>query len=243
MNAAGAVHFELDPRIDPLLLSPVFRRGRRLHIPGILRPDGADALYRHLVTELQWSLVLHDRNAVREATPELRGKLGPQMEAEAAATAYRGAREGFDFLYECRVVSNSAQERALDSSLLARFVDFLNSAAFIAFARKLTGMNDIEWADAQATRYRSGHFLTTHDDQTDLKQRRAAYVFNLTPAWKVDFGGLLQFIDDDGHVAEAYVPRFNALNVFAVPQLHGVSVVAPFAVGSRYSVTGWLRAR
>ncbi|MEZ5458285.1 MAG: 2OG-Fe(II) oxygenase family protein [Steroidobacteraceae bacterium] len=243
MDTAGAVRFQLDPRIDPASLSPVFGRARRLHIPGILRQDGAEALYRHLATEPHWSLVLHDGGGVREATPQLRDKLGPQMEAEAATTAYRGARNGFNFLYEHRRVSDVASERSLDPSLLARFVDFLNSEAFIGFARKLTGMTDIEWADAQATRYRAGHFLTTHDDQTDSKLRRAAYVLNLTPGWKVDFGGLLQFIDDDGHVSEAYVPRFNALNIFAVPQLHGVSMVTPFAAGARYAVTGWLRAR
>lgn len=243
MDTPDNVRFQLDPRIDPASLSPIFRRARRLHIPGILRQDGAEALYRHLATEPHWSLVLHDGGGVREATPQLRERLGPQMEAEAAATAYRGAREGFNFLYEHRRVSENPSERALDPSLLARFVDFLNSDAFIGFARKLTGINDIAWADAQATRYRGGHFLTTHDDQTDLKTRRAAYVLNLTPGWKVDFGGLLQFIDEDGHVAEAYVPRFNALNIFTVPQLHNVSMVTPFAVGPRYSVTGWLRAR
>lgn len=243
MDTPGTVRFQLDPRIEPASLSPIFRRARRLHIPGILRHDGAEALYRHLATEPRWSLVLHDGDGVREATPQLREKLGPQMEAEAAATAYRGAREGFNFLYEHRRVSENPSERALDPSLLARFVDFLNSDAFIGFARTLTGINDIAWADAQATRYRGGHFLTTHDDQTDLKTRRAAYVLNLTPGWKVDFGGLLQFIDEDGHVAEGYVPRFNALNIFTVPQLHNVSMVTPCAVGARYSVTGWLRAR
>ena len=34
-----------------------------------------------------------------------------------------------------------------------------------------------------------------------------------------------------------------ALNVFAVPQMHAVSTVAPFAGGPRYSVTGWWRAK
>jgi Rps23 Pro-64 3,4-dihydroxylase Tpa1-like proline 4-hydroxylase len=79
-------------------------------------------------------------------------------------------------------------------------------------------------------------------DKTGRKLRRAAYVFNLTPRWQPDWGGQLQFIGPDGHVAEAWVPRFNALNVFAVPQPHAVSIVAPFAVGARYSVTGWLLA-
>jgi Rps23 Pro-64 3,4-dihydroxylase Tpa1-like proline 4-hydroxylase len=52
----------------------------------------------------------------------------------------------------------------------------------------------------------------------------------------------LQFIGEDGHITEGYVPRFNALNLLRVPQKHCVSFVTPAATGGRYSVTGWLRA-
>jgi Rps23 Pro-64 3,4-dihydroxylase Tpa1-like proline 4-hydroxylase len=106
----------------------------------------------------------------------------------------------------------------------------------------VTGDERIAYVDAQATRYRPGHFLTEHTDDVAGKQRLYAYVLNLTPAWRIDWGGLLLFHAPDGHVAEAYCPRFNALNVFAVPQAHSVSVVAPFAPAHRLSVTGWLRA-
>jgi SM-20-related protein len=65
---------------------------------------------------------------------------------------------------------------------------------------------------------------------------------NLTHQWRADWGGILNFLDADGHVAEGYVPAFNALNLFRVPQRHNVSYVAPFAMNGRYSITGWLRA-
>ena len=68
-------------------------------------------------------------------------------------------------------------------------------------------------------------------------------MLNLTPAWRAEWGGVLEFLDADGHVAEGYVPSFNALNLFAVPQLHHVSHIAPFARGPRLSITGWLRTR
>ena len=97
--------------------------------------------------------------------------------------------------------------------------------------------------DAQATRYRPGHFLTQHDDHAEGKDRLFAYVLNLTPQWIADWGGLLMFLTDDGHVAAAYTPRWNALNILKVPQPHAVSVVAPFARGARHSITGWIRSR
>ncbi|MDP3854566.1 2OG-Fe(II) oxygenase family protein [Phenylobacterium sp.] len=96
---------------------------------------------------------------------------------------------------------------------------------------------------ALETRYRAGDFLAAHDDGVEGKNRLYAYVLNFTPAWRTDRGGLLAFHDADGHVAEAYVPTFNALNIFRVPQLHAVTQVASYAAGERLSVTGWIRER
>jgi Rps23 Pro-64 3,4-dihydroxylase Tpa1-like proline 4-hydroxylase len=123
-----------------------------------------------------------------------------------------------------------------------RVQEFLNSREFLEFARDVTGMGDIAFADAQATLFRPGHFLTQHDDEVEGKNRRAAYVLSFTRRWRPDWGGILEFIDSDGHVAEGYTPRFNALNLIRVPQRHAVSYVVPWAVEGRYSITGWLRA-
>lgn len=235
--------FEIDPWVDAAALGKVYQRTGRLHIPGFLAQAGADVLYRHLAQDVDWSLVTHDGANVREALPAMRRDYGDVLERELRAQAYSSASERFQFLYECRRVSDEMGERAADPSLVSRFVEFLNSETFIRWARVLTGVPEIEWADGQATRYRAGHFLTAHDDSAPNKKRHAAYVFNLTPSWKADWGGQLQFIAEDGHVAEAYVPRFNALNLFTVPQLHSVSTVAPFAPAARYSITGWLRSR
>ncbi len=226
--AEAPVRFAINPALDPAQFAPQF----------------IGQVHRYLAQSAEWSLVLHDGANVREATPEQRRHADEIWEREMAAFAYARAREGFEFLYEHRRVADDPRERAADPSPVARLVDFLNSPVFLEFARRLTGQPDIVRADAQATRYRPGDFLTQHDDfdKTGRKLRRAAYVFNLTPRWQPDWGGQLQFIGPDGHVTEAWVPRFNALNVFAVPQPHSVSIVSPFAVGARYSVTGWLLA-
>jgi Rps23 Pro-64 3,4-dihydroxylase Tpa1-like proline 4-hydroxylase len=240
----AAVDFRLDPALDLSRLAALYAARGRVHVPDLLAPPGADVLHRWLSQSAEWSLVLHDGTHVREAKPEQR-RLGDEDWArEMAAFAHGRARAGFAFLYEHRAVADDPRVRAADPAPVARFVEFLNSPGFLAFARQLTGCPDLVRADAQATRYRPGDFLTRHDDfdKTGRKLRRAAYVFNLTPRWEADWGGQLQFLGPDGHVAEAWVPRYNALNVFAVPQPHAVSVVAPFAAGARYSITGWLLA-
>jgi Rps23 Pro-64 3,4-dihydroxylase Tpa1-like proline 4-hydroxylase len=156
-------------------------------------------------------------------------------------SVYASAGGRFQYLYNSFPISDFYERGEQRELYLMRVHEFLNSPPFLGFARAVTGVPGIALADAQATRYRPGNFLTRHDDLVRGKKRVAAYVLGFTPRWSADWGGILQFIADDGHVAEGYVPAFNAMNIFRVPQLHAVSYVAPFARADRYSITGWLR--
>lgn len=107
--------------------------------------------------------------------------------------------------------------------------------------RDITRSESITYADMQATRYSKGHFLTEHDDNVQGKNRIAAYVLNLTPKWRNDWGGALVFPNKNIPGGQLFYPKFNALNIFSVPQKHSVSYVTPFAGEHRYSITGWFR--
>jgi Rps23 Pro-64 3,4-dihydroxylase Tpa1-like proline 4-hydroxylase len=67
-------------------------------------------------------------------------------------------------------------------------------------------------------------------------------VINLGHDWQADWGGLLQFFDESGQVTESFVPRYNTLSLFRVPQLHAVSLVAPWAERPRFGITGWFQS-
>jgi len=94
---------------------------------------------------------------------------------------------------------------------------------------------------AQATYYTRESFLSAHDDIADHKKNRlVAYVLGFAKNWAIDWGGLLQFFDpESGEIIESFLPTFNGLTLFRVPQWHSVSFVAPFARAPRFSVTGW----
>jgi len=157
--------------------------------------------------------------------------------------AHQSARDGFQFIHETHRLTNDGEPYIDTSHYHAEIVRFLNDGDFLGFVRDVTGLHEIAFADAQATRYAPGHFLTLHDDNFPERKRLVAYVLNLTPQWRPDWGGILMFPHRNGHIAEGYAPAFNALNLFKVPQPHLVSMVAPFAGACRYSITGWLRAR
>jgi Rps23 Pro-64 3,4-dihydroxylase Tpa1-like proline 4-hydroxylase len=118
----------------------------------------------------------------------------------------------------------------------------MQSAELLDFLRDVTGHGDLAFTDGQATAYGTGDFLTGHDDDVAGKGRLAAYVFGLTPYWRLEYGGLLLFHGEHDRTVTGNVPRFNVLDLFRVPQQHSVSIVTPAAPHRRFAVTGWLRS-
>lgn len=235
--------FSLDPGHDATAYAAIYKHHRRIHIPDILAPAAARRLHHTLVAETPWSTVVNAGDRVYDLTPDVIASMGEEAARKLVAAAQRSARDRFQFLFDNHRLSDHGEAYEGPVPALGELVAFFNSETFLGFVRAVTGHADIAFADAQATRYRPGHFLTVHDDDVSGKNRRAAVVLNLTPHWIADWGGLLLFLDPDGHVAEGYAPAFNALNIFSVPQPHLVSLVSPAAAAPRLSITGWLRAR
>ena len=234
-------------RFSPLVPEPAltsaamaFAENGHVRIETVFSPGAAASLYRHLSGELAWSRVFNQGEKTWDLGPEsitaLAGADAPLLEA-----VHRSARDGFQFLFDSFRVSDHPGERAGRALLVDQLIDALNGQAWINVLRRVTGFASIAMVDGQATRYLPGHFLTGHDDDVTGKNRLAAYVINLTPNWRTEWGGLLQFHDAADDVRFAYRPCFNAIHLFRVPQLHSVSYVAPFAPEPRFSITGWLR--
>ncbi|HSG88857.1 MAG TPA: 2OG-Fe(II) oxygenase family protein [Pseudomonadales bacterium] len=223
-------------------LRAAFAEHGRLHVAEVLTEASAQRIHRTLVAQNTWNLVTrqHGRHLDMDYTAvEAWSRADRDRLAE---TVRAGARDGFQYLYANVPIYDVWHGRLLPGHFFETLFEFLNGEPFLSLVRDITGADDIAFADGQATRYGPGHFLTRHDDDVAGKARRVAYVLNLTPEWQADWGGILQFIGADGHLDAGYVPAWNALNLFRVPQPHAVSLVAPFARGHRYAITGWLRA-
>jgi Rps23 Pro-64 3,4-dihydroxylase Tpa1-like proline 4-hydroxylase len=212
-----------------------------MHIAHFLHDDDAIRIHDALVHRTPWNLTVQ-HNGPKDITPGQWEGLSPEQRARVGHEVIEGARRGFQGRYGTLRLSSKGEAFEGGIPELAALTAFLNGEHFLGFARSLTGASQIAVADAQATLYTSGDFLTEHDDQHEGRKRVAAYVLNLTRYWRADWGGLLCFPDDAGHAADAYIPTWNALNIFMVPQSHCVSFVTPFANAGRYSITGWLCA-
>lgn len=223
---------ELNPRLDWVQFADAFRQTGRVHIPDILTDASARRLYRALEQETNWGFIYNEGKQAREFET-----VSADDHQEMAIAAWERAHSGFQYFYHLYRLLENRKVHPEPGHYLARLVRFLTSPQFFRFAREVTGDDSIGWISAIATLYKPLDFLTAHDD--GLGKRRIAYVLNMTPEWKPDWGGALQFYDRDDHIEEGYLPTFNALNLFRVPKRHSVTQVASFG-GLRYSISGWL---
>lgn len=237
-----AMDIALAPHHDTAALAAVFARTGRLHIPKLLRDQDAARLHDTLSRRTPWNLTLvHD--GPKEMPLSQWEALSPGQRKAIDDEVATAARERYEARYLNRPLTETGEPFPGLIPELEALARFLNSEPFLAFARAVLGEDRVAFADAQATCFRANDFLHRHTDEVPGKNRIAAYVLNMTPRWKPEWGGLLNFTRPDGNVTEAWTPAFNALNLLKVPQSHFVSSVSSFVDTGRYAVTGWLRYR
>lgn len=212
----------------------------RVQIDDFLQPDAATLLHDCLRDEVPWTLALRDVEGPRTIPAAEYAAMPANAVQSLLRDTAQGARDGaFRFAYDSYMMVRAYTEGRDPGLVLHRVLEFLNSPEHLAFCRELSGDARIRRVNAQATRYRPGHFLRQHSDVDTQEGRLYAYVINLSRDWHADWGGLLQFIDANGRVVETFLPRWNTLSLFAVPADHVVSLVAPYAASDRLAITGW----
>ena len=236
--------FQINPDLDTTALAARFASERRVRVPGVLTAASAEVLHDVLATKTAWGLAWQagadGPHAIRatDLTVERRRAMGQAVGRAMAAGDYA-------FCYAQYPILTAYQEGWAPGGPQELILEHVNDAPFLTLARAITGLGELVKADAQATLFGPGHFLSTHDDTgEDTEGRRVAYVLSMCrPNWRPDWGGQLLFLDEEDDVTGGLNPAFNTLNLFTVPCRHLVSAVAPYAPLARYALTGWLRDR
>ena len=176
---------------------------------------------------------------------EVRTPEGARAINEAANAAHRASASGdYAFRFAHYPILTAVQEQWDPESVHELLLEYINAPQFLDLVREVTGIAELMKADGQATLFAANQYLGRHIDSHVAEGWRVAYVLNFAREdWHPDWGGYLLFLDEDGDVIEGFRPRFNSLNLFAVPQSHMVSYVPPFAPIGRVAITGWLRDR
>jgi SM-20-related protein len=234
--------FRINPSLDRRALAERFAERRRVQVRDVLTPETAATVRRVLERETPWGLAVQAGPEPQSLSPEELRALSPERRSGLLkGIAARLAAGDYGFVYQRYPMVTAYRERWDPDGPLALLLEHINDAPMLELVREVTGMPDLVKADAQATLFAPGQFLGLHDDGHVERGWRVAYVLNFADRWHPDWGGYLNFFDAEGDIVEGLAPRFNALNLFAVPQRHHVSFVPQWSPATRLAITGWFQ--
>jgi SM-20-related protein len=238
--------FKLNPALDRTALAQEFERDGRIQVRDFLAAEAAEEVFQLLSAGTPWGLAWQAGNAEKPQSieaQELGARAGEKQREIAQRTYGAAAKPEYAFQFARYPILDAYLAKWNEGGAYDVLFEHINAPEFLDFIREVTGIPAIRKADGQATLFAPGHFLGLHIDSHVAEGWVVAYVMNFTKVWHPDWGGYLNFFDEDGDIVGGYRPRFNALNMFKVPRAHAVSFVPPFAPVGRLAITGWFRDR
>ncbi|RDH81018.1 MAG: hypothetical protein DIZ80_12915 [endosymbiont of Galathealinum brachiosum] len=224
----------LNKKLDLEAIKDQFNNQGYVAIENILEDGYVKRIAQSIYKEITWELCYLSENGPVSISAEELSKYTPQQSSQLNQNIMAMAQKGFSYFYYRSDLVNSTNK------VLQEFYQDLRGEEFLNFCRNVTGELTINNLNGQLASFSPGCFLRKHTDKTDKEKRAAAYVFNFTPIWNNDWGGLLHMLDGEQTILDIIEPFFNSLTIFKVPALHYVSQVANYARGKRYTATGWL---
>ena len=190
--------FELNPDLNARDYAGAYARDGVVRISNILKPDSAEAIARVLEAQTPWRLTISDEDNPKPGLYDAARiqSMGREALGAQIAAAMARARHGFAYLYLSYPMIRAYIEGWDPGHPIHAIAELINSQDFLDVFRQVTRRQDILKADAQATSYRPGDFLTLHDDDRGgggSEGRIAAYTFGFTRIWRPDWGGQLLF--------------------------------------------------
>ncbi|MFT2092786.1 2OG-Fe(II) oxygenase [Paraglaciecola sp. 2405UD69-4] len=232
---------KLNSTTADLSLAEFFKKNGFVKVPNALKKSSAQTIYEHIKNQQEWNLVFDLDGKHQDYNSQDVANWSPQQKQQLKEIIYQQAATGFQYHYETIPLYDIYKNNILPGHFFNQIIEFLNNEVTLDYFRTLLSEPNIKFADGQITRFKPSHFLNTHNDAVQNKNRIAAYVINLTPVWMPNWGGALHILDEQAQIRQSYLPSFNEINIFKIPVDHYVGMVSPFASAPRLSITGWLR--
>jgi SM-20-related protein len=226
----------LNPELDIDELRLAFAQDQRVRIDHVLDQSFAKEVEAALKQSVPFEYIFHRQGLDYVVAEQKMAQLPPAEREKLQSELSELATQGVGFLY----AGYRMEGRRLAGAppILKRLFELVNTELLEKISL-ITDCPNIKDADGQFTRLTKGHYLTRHLDNVEEERRRLAYVLNFTRTWHPDWGGLLQFYENDGTPRDAWAPQFNSLALFDVRHVHSVTYVAPHAADPRFALTGW----
>ena len=210
----------------------IFEKNKKVKIENLLITKVAEILFKHALTEKNWILSTgHDATKYEKRINKQFEKANA-IQIKKIQDKFKNDHFSYIFLRSMNNIKPSFLEYTLRKNM--------GSEEFIHYLNKITNLNLTKLNTLFLSKYKGGNFLSPHSDNGNGK---LAFVLNLTKNWKPQYGGILHFMNEEKtEIIESYIPLFNNLMLFEVPEggiPHFVSHVVPYVKQERYSITGW----
>ncbi len=229
----------LNPNLDRVAFSRVFRQDQRIRIEGFLEPHFADEVLDSLQNEVKYDYIFFSQGKNQVLSDQQMAEMNKGTRQDLHRDLLQLASQGIGFFYTGYRMDGENEQRA--PAKLKSLFSLMNSDQMLQLVADVTGAENLVSASGQFTCYKPGNYLTRHSDDITQESRQIAYVANFTKYWHPDWGGLLQFYEKNGTPRDAWEPRFNSLSLYDVRHIHSVTYVTPYAAAPRYALTGWFR--
>ncbi|MGS0826400.1 2OG-Fe(II) oxygenase [Shewanella sp. 0m-8] len=225
------------PDLNWDLIKNEYSKDNRIKINNIWLTEDAQDIRQCLANDTEFSHAYTQAGKAIESSNSALRAMPSNSQKTLFHNLYQDAAQGVGFWYGRHMISPSSP------TTLNAVKRYLNSEELLEKIRFISGRADIKLASAQGTQYTPGNFLTRHRDVVEHEGRILAFVLSFSPEWHPDWGGLLQFYQDDGTPRDTWAPQFNSMTLFDVKHVHAVTYLAPFCPSKRLSITGWFRSQ
>lgn len=230
------MEIELNDKLDWPALAREFQVNKRIQIRDVLKEECAERIWKCLSEETPWRLAYHDgQEPAVLIADDIRAKIPQEIEKLQRGILTR-ATSKLSYVYEIYPMMDAYLAKDDPGLFLHRVSEFINSEHYLNFIKTITGVLEIKRGNAHAACYYHNQFLSCQNYYMPDEGCRVASVLNFTKDWKTNWGGYVQFYDDDFNIELGLLSRFNTLTMLLPLQEHSVSFVPPFTGALRYTV-------
>ena len=236
------IKIELNKKTNLKEFAKKLQSGEPTQIENVFSDETAEMIYNALDKDVEWTLTFKTPKGPVALSPAQIKRLPPQAVDQYFKLIHQSAAEEiFTYVFSTCPIDEAAKAGKPVNEVLLAFHAFLNTDEALDFFREASGDQGITRATCYASLFGPDQFITIHND-TDTypsEDRRINCVFSFTKGWKPDWGGYLNFFDENNDIKHGFLPRFNVVTCAKLPAAHSVTAVAPFANASRFVIVSW----
>jgi hypothetical protein len=205
---------------------------------GLIGTTLANSLRAELTKSDMWGLTFCSADRLLGIAPKEYRNLATQDRRFLAEGCYRAATTGFAFLREelWRQTTTAAVHET--SGPIDKVTKYFEGEGFLNLCAAAIGAEALQLVELSFVRYGVGDFYAFTVGAP--VRAEVGFAYDLTPAWELEWGGLLEFMNFTGGIEKAYAPKADSLCIYSMHKHHGISCVAPFARHQRYTIVGKL---